>query len=243
MAMHRALSEKHESLIDSCYVDGVKRAFRYQMLVNKRTLPRTETAVLESIYNIVQQSRKGRQKFLTSLIRGLEPDLDKVDKYMEADITYAFFVCHNAALLEYSTNEEVHLILHSIDKILSTTGSSYIQVIKSGNIDSELSVHLGKVAAILCYTMLLRSQLKTLYGISEAKCQSYLPPRIGQKSETKSAIKQVNVPLCPNWSEMDAVTAPEQRIALFETLFNREDHYIKDPSSDSEKSVVHDATT
>ncbi|CCG81175.1 Sister chromatid cohesion protein mis4 [Taphrina deformans PYCC 5710] len=248
--IHRNLNEKHESLIESCYIEGVKLAYRYQMRLNGNSLKLLpETSSIHTLYDIARNSRKGRQKFLVALIKGLDTNLDKLDSLMETDVKYAHFVAHNIACLRYVTNEEVHVVIHSIDKILSTTGAALQQLLdtvsRGANHEEE---QLGKAAAIMVYGMSLRNQLKIVYNISEVKCLTFEPARLGSRADAKSAVKQPGVALVPDWSTISAPASARQRLDCIEDLFSRDEHLIHqrpdEPDVDSEGDApeANDAT-
>lgn len=229
--IHRNLNEKHESLIESCYIDGVKLAYRYQMRMNGNSLRLVpEVSSIHTLYEIARGSRRGRQKFLTTLVRGLDTNLDKLESLMETDVKYAQFTAHNIVCLHYSTNEEVHIVIHAIDKIMSTTGAAFQQLLEAASpaVNHE-EEQIGKAAAILSYGMSLRNQLKTVYNISEAKCLLFEPARLGNRSDARAAVKQPGLKLVPDWSAINSPASPRQRIECIENLLLKDEHLLHQP--------------
>lgn len=248
--LHRNLNEKHESLIESCYIDGVKLAYRYQMRMNgnKLQLP-PDISSIHTLYDIAKGSRKGRQKFLAALTRGLDLNIDKLERLMETDVKYAQFTAHNLACLRYATNEEIHIVIHAVDKIMSTTGTALQHLLET---QSGLAQYgedeLGKASAVLAYGMSLRGQLKLLYNISDAKCLTFEPTRLGNRSDAKAAVKQPGIALLPDWSAINAPATTHQRIQCVTELFTREEHFFQLQNEsvngpDEDQSMIGDADT
>lgn len=215
--MHRTLYEKHESLIESCYGDGIEAAFNYRLSMGNIEDKQKEVAPLSVLYSIVKASRRGRQKFLTTFARRLDTDLDKIDSLKEKDVLYALFLAQTAAYLEYITNEEVHLVIHAIDKILSTTGTSLLQALEE---HSQVE-QMGAAAAILCLSITLRAQLKLVYSIAEGRCTAFEPSKLNSRSDLKVAVRKPDIALAPDWSFIKATA--NGRIEVFKMLFDRAD--------------------
>lgn len=237
--LHRQLNEKHESLIESCYLDGVKLAYRYQMRLNgNHIVLEPDMACLQTLYSIVRTSRKGRQKFLVALTKSLDTNLNKLDGLMETDVKYAQFIAHNIACLAYTASEEIHLVIHTIDKLLSTTGASLVQLLESEDSSSgRAAEQLGKAAAIAAYAMSLRHQLKLVYGITETKCLAFNPYKLGNRSEVKSVARQPGIPLVPDWSSVNAPATAQQRRAHLLDVFSRDEHRFQAKREASHESL------
>lgn len=234
--MHRSLYEKHESLIDSCYINGVKAAFHYRLSLYKNTLPDTQVAVISTLYSIVRMSRRGRQKFLSSLTKGLDADIDKSRRLKDEDIQYTKFVAHNLACLDYSTNEEIHIVIQTIDKILSTSGASLQQSLEDHSLPLEQATDLAKAALVLSFAIHLREQLKLVYNISEVKCRAFESTKLGSRADTKTAIRRPDVSLVPDWDDLQTTSPIPHCLQTFTTLFSRQEHQVmkEDDSATSE---------
>lgn len=200
-------------------------AFRYHMRMNNNQLQLVDQrATIDTLYEIVRASRKGRQRFLVALTKGLDINLDKLDSLLETDVKYALFLAHNIACLDYTTNEEVHIAIHAVDKILSTTGATFLQILEPEVVGVlQRDVQHGKVAAILTYVTSLRNQLKMVYNITDAKCLAFEPARLGNRSETRAASRQGGISLTPDWSMVHAPAGPQERIDTFTGMYNSEE--------------------
>lgn len=232
--MHRNLYEKHESLIESCYIDGVKAAFCYWLKTTSYASFQDNVASIGVLYSIVRASRKGRQKFLTTFAKGLDTNLGKFKSLQDEDIMYCFFVAQNAACLEYATNEEVHLVIYSIDKILSMTGSSFLQLLEE---HSELD-QLGVAATILCISIKLREKLLSSYGITEAKCAAFEPSKLGSRADLKPALRKPGATSSPDWVVLHA--SARDRIEMFKQLFDKEEYQATSEHESGNASVNED---
>lgn len=235
--MHRSLYEKHESLIESCYGDGIQAAFHYCLRSRKIKSASTDKAPLTVLYSIVKVSRKARRKFLTTFAKKLDTDLDKIESLTQNDLLYALFIAQNAVCLDYATNEEVHVVVYAIDQILATTGTSLLQML-----DEQGSVaQLGIAAAILCLCIKVRTQLKDVYGLTESRCAAFDPAKLGSKSDIKVTMKKDNISLVPNWGVIHATT--DDRIEAFKLLFDKaENRYLEDRTPSPAVNLDEDIT-
>ena len=182
----------------------------------------SENSLITTLYSILRKSRQGRKKFLTTLTRALNCNLDKLSKLQSQDVQFAHFLAHNIGCTDYSTNEEIHFVIHALDRILSDSGVALLQKLDE-QVASDTLESLILAATIMCYVVQLRGHLVQLYNISDAKCRSFEPNRLGAKSDAKTAIKQAGVSLRPQLVSPTPAT-DEDRITTFKELFHWEEH-------------------
>lgn len=230
---HRALKDKHESLIDTCYLDGVKLAFRYQKSqrpVEGINRP-AKIASISRLYDIVRSSRQGRKRFLATIARSLDFNLEKIATLALSDIEYSYFIVHNLASIAYTTHEEIHHVLFTIDRTLSNTGMTLLHALD--NKEAADGDHLGRhtkglyyACTMMSYNLQLRARLMLVYNISEAKCRTFEPNRPTAKHDTRSAIRQVGVALQPEWQKPTPDSFTSDRVLEFQELFRKDAYHL-----------------
>jgi cohesin loading factor subunit SCC2 len=236
------LHEKHESLIDTCYVDGIKQAFTYQKTMHSDTFLAIGNASFTKLYDILRTSRKGRRKFLIAICKSIGFSSDHVDRTTLDDAQFAFFVVQNMTNFTYSTNEEVHIVLHTIDRTLSSTGVSLLHTIETST-DGPVSENsalagLEFACTILCYLMKLRMHLMAAYSITESKCRAFNPHKLGNKPDTKVASRQPDVPPSPKWAPPTAKVSQGAKVQEFLALFRNDLYHIDQHSSDAQSDTA-----
>lgn len=179
--IHRLFHEKHESLIDGTYVDGIGAAAEYLRRLLGPKLAQG-SGYLDRFFNVIKGSRSSRRKLFLNMTRALELDETQTS---EEDITNrlwtVIFLCRALSTLELSTVEDAHMIVHSLNSAVS----------KSGELsDAKVAVTVQLMAA-------LRRFIKMAYSLTDAKCAIYAPARGGQislKELNKQAIRSSQAP-------------------------------------------------
>ncbi|GAO46994.1 hypothetical protein SAICODRAFT_18380 [Saitoella complicata NRRL Y-17804] len=211
--LHHELNDKHASLIDSCYKDGLAAAYHYQRKLNADVkgyrIDRSEfMALIDPMYVVVKANRQGRKKFLTAAIKSLDVDPTKLtEKKRCPEPSLTKFIAENFAYLDYSTTEEVHLVIYTVDRIMSVTGMSLL-AINEGEAGTEGNKapksELVKCAMILSALMMLKTFLKQLYGLTEAKCRAFDGNKMGTAKNTQPATRQAGANLQLSWDSLPA---------------------------------------
>lgn len=101
--MHKELFEKHESLVDSSYQEGIRLAFDNQLM---------SVLFFKVVHEIVQVSRSSRNRFIQAICKSMS--LDK--------ISFLLFCIERVLMMSFKSMEEILLILtelqdnvHSVD--------------------------------------------------------------------------------------------------------------------------------
>lgn len=120
--LHKELHDKHETLIESRYVEGLKIAASRAAQQIKPLLLNPE--YFRGFYQIICSSRASKRKFWTSLGKSIINMNVKKCAYAESK-KYAFYIQFIVTHLSHttlSTLEEYYIICQYIDRILSTEG-------------------------------------------------------------------------------------------------------------------------
>ncbi|WQF86035.1 Putative armadillo-like helical, sister chromatid cohesion domain, Scc2/Nipped-B family [Colletotrichum destructivum] len=134
---HRALHEKHETVIEREYVRAIQAAYEYQRDIVKDTRGATTNPFQSKLHLLMEvlkvSKSKNRQKFLEKLVFQVDFDSAKLDvsAAFPPHVEYARFMIENLAYFEYVTVGEVLVTVHAMEKLFSTTGPSMAHVIES----------------------------------------------------------------------------------------------------------------
>ncbi|KAL0933344.1 sister chromatid cohesion protein mis4 [Colletotrichum truncatum] len=134
---HRALHEKHETVLEREYVKAIQAAFEYQRDIVHDTRGATENPFQSKLHLLMEvlkvSKSKNRQKFLEKLVAQVDFDHSKLDvsKPMPAHVELSRFIIENLAYFDYVTVGEVLVTVNAMEKLFSSTGSSMAHVIES----------------------------------------------------------------------------------------------------------------
>ncbi|KAK0718262.1 sister chromatid cohesion C-terminus-domain-containing protein [Lasiosphaeria miniovina] len=158
---HKALHAKHETVVEREYVKAIQSAFAYQRDIAKD--PRGATAnpfapKLQLMMEVLKISKsKNRQKFLEKLCAQIDFDVARLDiaEELPPHVQYSRFLVENVAFFEYITIGELHSIVSSMEKLVTSTGATVAQAIESevfrvrvDNLDANPAVEGGETHAI-----------------------------------------------------------------------------------------------
>ncbi|KAH0560003.1 hypothetical protein GP486_003475 [Trichoglossum hirsutum] len=134
---HRALHQKHETLVEREYMKAVEQAFQYQKDVVGDSSGATTspfTSKLRPLFDVIKISRgKLRKKFISGLCSKIDFDPAKLDVTSEPPLhlEYAKFVIENLAFFEYSTVDELLHVITSMERVVAGTGTSVAHAIET----------------------------------------------------------------------------------------------------------------
>ncbi len=134
---HRALHEKHETVLEREYAKAVQSAFQYQRDVIRNARGATEdpfTSKLHLLVEVLKISKsKNRIRFLDKFVNLIDFDITKldIDKAMPTHVEFSRFVIENAAFFEYVTIGEVQSTVTAMEKLVTGIGSGIAQAIES----------------------------------------------------------------------------------------------------------------
>ncbi|ORY65368.1 uncharacterized protein BCR38DRAFT_341937 [Pseudomassariella vexata] len=147
---HRALHEKHETVIEREYVKAVQAAFQYQRDITGDSHGATEnpfTPKLHLLMEVLKISKsKNRQRFQEKLIGQIDFEPAKLEvghEGMPHHVEYSRFLVENLAFFEYVTVSEVQATITAMEKLVTSTGSGIAQSIESEIFQVRVDTMLG----------------------------------------------------------------------------------------------------
>ncbi|KAJ7600473.1 hypothetical protein C8J56DRAFT_910344 [Mycena floridula] len=232
-ALHSILHVKHTSLLNTRYTLSARASFDYQMklcsdseLLKGYRLQPHPVALLQRWYSLVREKRTPRQDFLKSLVKTLS---ERPSDVGQNDVDFIRYMAENFSAFEYKTQEEVFTVVNHLTEILSTTGVALLETISPSHLLSHLrgpkesdamdidnrpesqpmspetTISLMRTSVIIAIVMLLKTHLKTLYGLSEDKCRKYVAGKksaMGDKAVTRKHEKTIL------WNRLAFATKP-----------------------------------
>ncbi|PSS02110.1 putative SCC2 protein [Coniella lustricola] len=136
-AEHRALHDKHETVLEREYVKAVQSAFAYQRdIVRDPRGATTEpfTAKLHMMMEVLKSSKpKNRMKFLDKLCAQVDFEPSKLDVsgIMPGHVQFSQFVIENLAFFDYVSVNELLRTVTTMEKLVTSTGASVAQAIEA----------------------------------------------------------------------------------------------------------------
>lgn len=118
--MHIKLHDKHESLIDKSYVEGVRAAANYRIKVSSNLF--MEFNDFSVFYHFLKTNRQGKRKFLLGLCRSLDFDPTEPNQELDTHMKYVVFVINAISTLNFYNLEEAQTVIYGLGKILGGTG-------------------------------------------------------------------------------------------------------------------------
>nr|KAJ3420612.1 Sister chromatid cohesion protein 2 [Polyrhizophydium stewartii] len=222
-SLHQRLAEKHASFIHSKNMEAVRCIYEFhgrQLYVGgakpqSALVPghvvvslQTETgtaAHLESriarVYALVRPTRNKRNEFLRGLVRLFE--VDKKESRIES-LGFLLFVADCLVVLDYKTTDEVLLVLHCINRILSLAGDASFDEARELADDAAEQHTAPLMARVLVLTalMIVRHQLQQCYGLTDARCVAYNPASVTSKAAEKPLGHPVTPVAAVDWRQI-----------------------------------------
>lgn len=134
---HRALHDKHETVLEREYVKAVQSAFHYQRDIVRDPRGATVdpfTSKLHLMMEVLKSSKaKNRSKFLDKLCSQVDFEPAKLDasEYMPTHVQFSQFVIENLAFFDYASVNELLGIVTHMEKLVTSTGASVAQAIEA----------------------------------------------------------------------------------------------------------------
>ncbi|KAJ2717154.1 Sister chromatid cohesion protein 2 [Coemansia spiralis] len=190
--LYQELSFKYASFIHSRDLEGVRRAYEYQLLVrggaeavegydasaDAQERPDRPAACLQFVYSQARSRRRRRNELLTLLVRACDSDPGSAVDAGGADISFVRFVAENLSAFEYRHLDEVLHVIYQLSSVIASTGVNlYHQFEAEAGDAGDGQWQRSATAESVCVGILfeLREFLKAHYGVSEARCTSYSP--------------------------------------------------------------------
>jgi cohesin loading factor subunit SCC2 len=157
-------------------------------------------ALMGPLYSDIKTKKKFRGRFLKSLVSLLDHDSHSNTSTTPAEVDFARFIVENLVYLEYGVLEEVFYVIHTIDRILSSTGVSLLHAIEGGEMTGSMAI-LAQRSIVLSLLVGLKQHLKVAYSLTEAKCQAFDPKKAGGAKDNKTAVRMRELGVI-EWSEI-----------------------------------------
>lgn len=137
-AEHRALHDKHETVLEREYVKAVHSAFAYQRDIVRDprgavTEP-TFTSKLHMMLEVLKSSKpKNRIKFLDKLCAQVDFEPGRLDAsdMIPSHVQFSQFIIENLAFFDYATVNELLSTVNTMEKLVTSTGASVAQAIEA----------------------------------------------------------------------------------------------------------------
>lgn len=198
--MHIKLHDKHESLIEGSYVEGVRAAANYRSRLAVNIYEEYDN--FSYFYHFMKNNRASKRKFLLGVTKTLDFKPTDKEEELAKHVKYLGFVANSLSTLPYYTQEEVYTTIYGLDKIIAGTGVNVTHLIEmaveelegghqNGSAISKDKPNwskLGRSAVLIQMLWCLRTFLRTVYNISEAKCREFNPSKPGKDAKPISRL-------------------------------------------------------
>ncbi|KAJ2018587.1 Sister chromatid cohesion protein 2 [Coemansia sp. S680] len=201
LKLHQDLNSKYASFIHSRDIEGVRKAYEYQVQLRgqaeyvvgydhcseARETAGRPVAFLQPLYSLLRSKRARRNDFLSLLVKIGDADATSTGvSYAEiwrSDVSFVRFVAENIASLDFKYLDEVLHVNYQVSSVIASTGSNLLhlldyddQAVADTHSDSARKSRRATEASV-CVGILfvLREFLKTHYGIAESRCAGYSP--------------------------------------------------------------------
>ncbi|KAF7854490.1 uncharacterized protein EAF02_011665 [Botrytis sinoallii] len=134
---HRALHEKHETILEKEYMRAVLAAYAYQRDVVKDTHGATLNPFTSKLWMMIEVMKiskvKNRKKLFDSLCSRINFDPAKLDAIEDLPhhLDFAQFIIENLAFFEYQTVDELLSTIDSMEKLVAGTGTGIAHAIET----------------------------------------------------------------------------------------------------------------
>lgn len=148
---HRNLHQKHETMFEKEYMRSVQQAFLYQKDVLESPGGVTAhpfTAKMHSCYEVLKiGSVKVRRRFLSNICSRSNFELAKFkvkDEGLPEHILFVRFCMENLAFFEYGRMDELQLLVASLEKVVTSTGTSVAHAIETDILKVKLEPNFSE---------------------------------------------------------------------------------------------------
>ncbi|KAF4592467.1 sister chromatid cohesion protein Mis4 [Ophiocordyceps camponoti-floridani] len=136
---HRALHEKHETVLEREYIKAVQSAYGYQRDVVQDCRGATKEPLQSKLHLLMEvlkiSKMKNRQRFLEKLCGQIDFDLARLEEMtaggLPEHVGFSRFVIESVAFIEFQTVGEVQTTVNALEKIAAGTGATVAQAIES----------------------------------------------------------------------------------------------------------------
>jgi cohesin loading factor subunit SCC2 len=133
---HRAVHEKHETILEKEYMRAVQLAYAYQRDVVKNTHGASldpYTSKMHQMIEVLKISKvKNRKKFFETLCSRIDFDPAKIElSEVPHHLEFSQFIIENMAFFEYATVDELLAAIVAMEKVVAATGTSIAHSIET----------------------------------------------------------------------------------------------------------------
>ncbi|TFK69516.1 protein rad9 [Pluteus cervinus] len=200
-------------------------------LVQGFRLQGTPVALLQRWYSHVREKRPTRQEFLKAMVKVFQDNPS--NQSSQDDVDFVRYMAENFSAFEYKTQEEVITVIKHLTTVLSTTGMQLLETVSPSHLLSHLhntaesqpptdaevidgpsekdakaeveGVPLMRTTIVVSMVMLLKAYLKTLYSLSEEKCNKFV---LGKKSAVGDRPASKRHDNAISWNRLLFATSP-----------------------------------
>jgi hypothetical protein len=144
--------------------------------------------LIASLYKDIKTKKRVRVKYLKNLVLYLDRDSQSKEYSTPIEVDFARFIIENLLYLDYGVIEEVFTVIHSIDRILSSTGITLRESIENGDTTESLAI-LAQRSIVFSLMIGLKQHLKWAYNLTEAKIRAFDPKKTGSAKDNRPAIR------------------------------------------------------
>lgn len=222
--LHTELFEKHESLTDSSYLEGLKLAVAFRKRTSNNIYQ--EKFFINNLYSIVNGNYSSRKKLVLSLAKVFNINLGftklEDNTFQRDTIIYTAF---NIAAIHFASLEEVLIFVYNINRVISREGLDLSdKILKETNPDSpntqptsykrNLCVNAQTLTALISF----RNHLVATHAITGVQIENYKPNRT--ELELRQPPKLVNeIPLSIETEGLNSVLKNSENFGPIYTRF------------------------
>ena len=157
-------------------------------------------SLISSFYRDLKPKGRVRVKFLRMLISQLDRDSLTKEWTTPVDVDYATFIVENLLYLDYGAIEEVYMVIHTIDRIISSTGISLLHSIEKEDSSESIAI-LAQRSIVLSLLIGIKLHLKMAFNLTEAKCRAFDPKKAGSAKDNKPAARVKSIGIV-EWTDI-----------------------------------------
>lgn len=240
---HRALHEKHETILEKEYMRAVHLAYTYQKNVTQNTHGATLNPYTSKLHRMVEVMKiskpKSRKRFYDSLCARMEFDPLKTDGVeLGEHLEFSQFIIENIAFFEYVSIDELISAISAMEKVVASMGASVAHSIETEifqiNLDQpshldengqlqpvEVKVDPFRLKKLTAVSMMLsslweaRTYLRRQYGLVASQREG--KNKLATKDLNKAPVRVQGVNADKFWDEtnstMNSLESEEQMMA------------------------------
>ncbi|CAH2354804.1 sister chromatid cohesion protein 2 [[Candida] railenensis] len=185
--MHQELFEKHESLTDTSYVEGIKLAYQYRYKYSRNFV--NERFFLKNLYSLISYNRTSRRKFIQSITKTFTPpNLLTIDQSQRNLIV---FTISNLSTINFVALEDVCFIVYQLDMLIRKEGIDIFETIRDSDTNKEPSASNFMAVQLFIAFLSFKQFLESSYNLSRSQVENFNPARIDP--DLRAAPKMVRV--------------------------------------------------